>query len=86
LQQDSDRIAILSGGTDGEDGPTDAAGAFVDTALISRMVEMGIDPDEYREVQNAYPFFEQLDGLIKTGPTNTNVMDLRVVLVGEPVR
>jgi glycerate-2-kinase len=83
LQNSPDRIAILSGGTDGEDGPTDAAGAFVDAGLISRMTELGVNPDEYRDVQNAYPFFAQLDGLIITGPTNTNVMDLRVVLVGE---
>lgn len=83
LQSSPDRISILSGGTDGEDGPTDAAGAFVDADLIARMTALGINPDDYRDVQNAYPFFAQLDGLINTGPTNTNVMDLRVVLVGE---
>ncbi|MBD3675883.1 MAG: DUF4147 domain-containing protein [Planctomycetaceae bacterium] len=82
LKADADRIAILSGGTDGEDGPTDAAGAFLDQQLIAEMQAQGLDPSVYRDVQNAYPFFDQLGGLIKTGPTNTNVMDLRVVLVG----
>lgn len=83
LEGDADRLAILSGGTDGEDGPTDAAGAFLDQQLIAEMQAQGLDPKRYRDIQNAYPFFEQVGGLIQTGPTNTNVMDLRVVLVGD---
>ena len=73
--------AILSGGTDGEDGPTDAAGACVDERVISRARELRLDPKSYLAINDAYHFFEQAGGLIKTGPTHTNVMDLRVALV-----
>ncbi len=75
-------IAILSGGTDGEDGPTDAAGALADAALIERARSLGLDPHEFLRWNNAYPFFEQAGGLLQTGPTHTNVMDVRVALVG----
>ena len=77
-------IVILSGGTDGEDGPTDAAGAVADAELIERGREAGIIPSEFLEVNNSYPFFDATDGLIRTGPTETNVMDLRVSLVSAP--
>ena len=72
---------ILSGGTDGEDGPTDAAGALVDAAIIEAAKQRGLDPVDFLNRNDAYHFFEPLGGLIKTGPTNTNVCDLRVVLV-----
>ncbi|MFH5804758.1 glycerate kinase [Alienimonas sp. DA493] len=71
---------ILSGGTDGEDGPTDAAGAVADDALIARAKALGLHPRPYLDRNDAYPFFEQTGGLLKTGPTHTNVMDLRVAL------
>ena len=74
-------VALLSGGTDGEDGPTDAAGAFADEQLVEQMHLAGMDPEGFLEINNSYPFFEQLDGLLKTGPTHTNVMDLRVGLI-----
>jgi hydroxypyruvate reductase len=74
-------IAILSGGTDGEDGPTDAAGACANTRVIGRARELKIEPQPYLEINDAYHFFEQAGGLVKTGPTHTNVMDLRVALV-----
>ncbi|HUE71827.1 MAG TPA: DUF4147 domain-containing protein [Pirellulaceae bacterium] len=74
-------LAILSGGTDGEDGPTDAAGAILDASVIARMRELGLDPGSFLVRSDAYSFFEQSGGLIKTGPTHTNVCDLRVVLV-----
>jgi len=77
----ADNVIVLSGGTDGEDGPTDAAGAFADADVLAKADDLGLNPAEFHAVQNAYPFFEQTGGLIKTGPTNTNVMDLRVVLV-----
>lgn len=80
-QSGAENIVVLSGGTDGEDGPTDAAGAFADASVIANADGLGLDPAEFHAIQNAYPFFEQTGGLIKTGPTNTNVMDLRVVLV-----
>ncbi|MEZ6043733.1 MAG: DUF4147 domain-containing protein [Planctomycetaceae bacterium] len=75
-------IALLSGGTDGEDGPTDAAGAVADAELVRRMQSSQLDPADFLLVNNSYPFFEQLDGLVKSGPTHTNVMDLRVGLTG----
>lgn len=76
-----DGICLLSGGTDGEDGPTDAAGAFVDADVIARMQNVGLDPADYLRRSDAYTFLEQLDALIKTGPTHTNVCDVRVVVV-----
>lgn len=78
---DLTRMAILSGGTDGEDGPTDAAGAYLDHEVLSRSVALGLDPQTYLDACDAYTFFEPCGGLIKTGPTHTNVMDLRVALV-----
>jgi glycerate-2-kinase len=75
-------LAILSGGTDGEDGPTDAAGAVADAAVCQQARECGLDPTAFLAINNAYPFFDQTGGLLRTGPTHTNVMDLRVALVG----
>ncbi len=77
-----DRIAILSGGTDGEDGPTDAAGAVVNEPLRQFVLAKGLDPAEFLAINNSYSFFEQIGGLILTGPTHTNVMDLRVAVIG----
>ena len=81
--EDLKRIVILSGGTDGEDGPTDAAGAYLDATIRDRARGQGLDPQAYYSIQNAYMFFEGCGGLLKTGPTHTNVMDLRVALVGQ---
>jgi glycerate-2-kinase len=74
-------ITVLSGGTDGEDGPTDAAGAIADARLAARARRRGLDPVRALEAHDAYPFFEAAGGLLRSGPTGTNVMDLRVVLV-----
>ena len=74
-------LVFLSGGTDGEDGPTDAAGAFLDQDVYDRMMQLSLDPSDFLERCDAYRFFEQTGGLLKTGPTNTNVCDLRVALV-----
>jgi glycerate 2-kinase len=79
--EDMEGIVLLSGGTDGEDGPTDAAGAFVDAEVIARAKALSLDPAGYLAINNSYPFFEQTGGLLRTGPTHTNVMDLRVGLV-----
>jgi glycerate 2-kinase len=73
---------ILSCGTDGTDGPTDAAGAIADGLTVQRAKKLGMQPVEYLQNNDAYHFFERLDDLIKTGPTNTNVMDVRLVVVG----
>jgi glycerate 2-kinase len=72
---------ILSGGTDGEDGPTDAAGALVDGPLADAVVARGLDVSDYLRRNDAYHLLASLGALIKTGPTHTNVCDVRVVLV-----
>jgi hydroxypyruvate reductase len=81
-------ILVLSGGTDGEDGPTDAAGALADDVVATAAESQGLDPGDYLARNDAYSFFQRTGGLIRTGPTHTNVCDLRVVLVrrdAEPV-
>jgi len=74
-------IVMLSGGTDGTDGPTDAAGAFSDTFTLKRAEKLGLDPYRFLANNDSYHFFQKLGDLFITGPTNTNVMDLRIVLV-----
>jgi glycerate 2-kinase len=80
LGPDSPAI-VLSGGTDGEDGPTDAAGAVADAATLQRATLLGLDPHDYLQRHDAYHFFAATDGLLLTGLTQTNVMDVRVILV-----
>jgi hydroxypyruvate reductase len=75
-------VVILSGGTDGTDGPTDAAGALADGRTIARARESGMEANTYLDRNDSYHFFQALDDLLVTGPTHTNVMDLRLVLVG----
>jgi glycerate 2-kinase len=72
---------VLSAGTDGTDGPTDAAGALADVTTMDRARSNGLDPVEYLDNNDSYTFFDGLDDLYKTGPTNTNVMDIRIILV-----
>lgn len=74
-------IVVLSGGTDGGDGPTDAAGAIADTNTFKRAESMCLNPLNFLLNNDSYHFFKQLNDLLITGPTNTNVMDLRIVLV-----
>jgi hydroxypyruvate reductase len=74
-------VVILSGGTDGNDGPTDAAGAVVDPYTVLRGAEVGMEAFHYLSNNDAYHFFEKTGDLLMTGPTNTNVMDVRLVLV-----
>lgn len=81
LGASNDGLVLLSGGTDGEDGPTDAAGAMVDSKILSLASQLGLDAAEDLRRNNAYRFFDACGGLIKTGPTNTNVCDVRVIVV-----
>jgi len=74
-------IALLSGGTDGEDGPTDAAGAVLDAEVAAAARARDLDPADYLARNDAYRFFEPLGALIRTGPTHTNVCDVRVVVI-----
>ncbi len=78
----SENIVILSGGTDGTDGPTDAAGAIADGTTLQRAKAMGLDAEHYLRENDSYHFFRPLNDLLMTGPTYTNVMDLRLVIVG----
>lgn len=75
-------VVILSGGTDGTDGPTDAAGAIVDGATVHRAKTEGLDAEYHLRENDSYHFFKPLGDLLITGPTYTNVMDLRLVIVG----
>jgi len=77
-----ERVVVLSGGTDGTDGPTDAAGAIADGATVRRAKEMGLDVDRTLRENDSYRLFKRLGDLLITGPTFTNVMDLHLVLVG----
>ncbi len=74
---------VLSGGTDGTDGPTDAAGAIADSMTGRRADLAALDMGRQLENNDAYPFFKGLDDLLMTGPTRTNVMDLHVFLIME---
>lgn len=71
---------IFSLGSDGTDGPTDAAGGIVDGNTVSKMNENGISPTKYLENNDAYNALKPVDGLIFTGPTGTNVNDVAVIL------
>ncbi len=74
-------IAFASIGTDGIDGPTDAAGAYADHSTASRAGRLSLDPDAFLAENDAYEFFRALDDLIVTGPTTTNVGDVQILLV-----
>ena len=74
-------VLVLSAGTDGTDGPTDAAGAFADGTTVKRASEAGMDACYYLARNDSYNFFKTLSDLFKTGPTYTNVMDIRVILI-----
>jgi len=76
-----EKVVLLSGGTDGTDGPTDASGALADHTTVSRARAAGLDPKAHLENNDAYPFFQRLGDLLITGPTHTNVMDVRILLV-----
>jgi len=74
-------MTVFSAGTDGLDGPTDAAGAIADTRTLARARKLHLDPRQFLDNNDSYRFFEKVDGLIKTGPTGTNVMDVRILLL-----
>lgn len=72
---------ILSAGTDGTDGPTNAAGAVVDEYVLQTAKKRGLDVEAYLAKNDSWHFFQEAGGHIITGPTHTNVMDIIVVLV-----
>jgi hydroxypyruvate reductase len=75
-------LTLICLGTDGTDGPTDAAGAFADGATVSRAQRLGLDAVDFLNRNDAYNFFGPLGDLIMIGPTNTNVNDLIIILAG----
>ena len=81
LEKETRPVVFLSGGTDGIDGPTPAAGAIATSTTVREARALGLDPLRYLEDNDAYAFFERLDSLVVTGPTHTNVMDLQICLV-----
>ncbi len=78
----AENVVVLSAGTDGTDGPTDAAGAIADGATLGHAQRLGLDARAFLANNDSYRFFDPLGDLLKTGPTNTNVMDIHLVLIG----
>ncbi|HSG48305.1 MAG TPA: MOFRL family protein, partial [Longimicrobiales bacterium] len=74
-------VLVAALGTDGVDGPTDAAGALADGSTVARSRDAGLDPWAALDANDAYPLLDALGDLIRTGPTGTNVADLMLVLV-----
>ena len=77
----SAQIHFLSGGTDGNDGPTDAAGAFASREIAAAGEAAGLKIRTYLEDNDSYNYFKQSGGLLITGPTNTNVCDVQIMLI-----
>jgi len=71
---------IVSVGSDGVDGTTDAAGAWAGPAVAARAAELGLDPAAFLAANDSHGFFERAGGLVVTGPTGTNIMDVRLLL------
>jgi len=78
-----ENVTVFSAGTDGTDGPTDAAGAIMDKATLARAGELDLSIQDVLDTNDSYHYFEATDDLYKTGPTNTNVMDIRIILIGD---
>jgi hydroxypyruvate reductase len=76
-----DRVVALSAGTDGTDGPTDAAGVIVDSTTLSRTENLGLNIEQALANNDSHEFFKKSGDLLMTGPTRTNVMDIQIVLI-----
>jgi glycerate-2-kinase len=81
IEDSQEGIILLSAGTDGTDGPTDSAGAVVESNTIKQARAKGLVPENYLQDNDAYTFFKKTGGLLITGPTMTNVMDIQVILI-----
>jgi len=82
--RDQNDIVLLAAGTDGSDGPTDAAGAIVDRGSAERARRRGVDPARGLEENDSNRILDASGDLLVTGPTNTNLLDLYLILVGAP--
>ena len=81
LKKKDKGIYFLSAGTDGNDGPTDAAGAMAFYELLEISEKLHLNPQTYLDNNDSYTFFEKINSLVKTGPTNTNVGDIQIALI-----
>ena len=81
VMQGMTNTVMLSAGTDGSDGPTDAAGAFATGSTVTRAVARGLSAEQFLDDNNSYVFFQELGDLFITGPTRTNVMDMQIILI-----
>jgi len=79
--KDMHNVVMLSAGTDGTDGPTDAAGAFAHGTTVTRAGTRGLSAEQFLADNNSYVFFQELGDLFITGPTRTNVMDMQIILI-----
>jgi hydroxypyruvate reductase len=79
--QQAERVFLLAAATDGNDGPTDAAGAFADQAVLEQAKTLALDWDSYRRAQDAYHFFQATEALFITGPSGTNLNDFFIVWI-----
>ena len=79
--KNAEEAVFLAASTDGSDGPTDATGAFASLGILRRGRELGLDVRAFLGANDAYHYFEAVGQLLKTGPTNTNVCDVKVLLV-----
>ncbi len=73
-------VSLMSAGTDGRDGPTDAAGAIATPDTVAEARQRGLDPEAFLERNDSYGFWQRMPGFLQTGPTHTNVMDIQIVL------
>ncbi len=78
--RNAEEAVFLAASTDGSDGPTDATGAFASLDILRRGLALGLSVDRYLADNDAYHYFEAVGRLLKTGPTNTNVCDIKVLL------
>ena len=74
-------VYFLSGGTDGSDGPTDAAGGFASAEILEKGNSLGLSPAAFIAESDSYSYLSRTGGLLFTGPTNTNVCDIQLVVV-----
>ena len=83
LAEYNGEVTLLAAGTDGRDGPTDAAGAVVDGATWAAIARRGLDPAGHLAEHDAWPALDAVDALVRSGPTRTNVMDV-VIAIARP--
>jgi glycerate-2-kinase len=81
MLKNADAVVMASMSTDGVDGPTDAAGAIVDGNTFERAAKLELNPEEYLAENDSYSFFSKLGDLIFTGPTETNVNDISLIII-----